>query len=39
MWKTAVLACALAALPLALGAQGPDFEKTQVKTEKVAEGV
>jgi cyclase len=39
MLRTAALACALAFAPLTLRAQGPDFEKTQIRTEKVAEGV
>ena len=39
MLRTAALACALAFAPLTLLAQGPDFEKTQIRAEKVAEGV
>jgi cyclase len=39
VWKTTIPTCLFALLPLAAGAQGPDFEKTQVKTEKVADGV
>jgi glyoxylase-like metal-dependent hydrolase (beta-lactamase superfamily II) len=37
--KTAALAATIALAPLTALAQGPDFEKTQVRAEKVAEGV
>jgi glyoxylase-like metal-dependent hydrolase (beta-lactamase superfamily II) len=39
MSRTALLASAVFLAPLAARAQGPDFEKVQVRTEKVAEGV
>jgi glyoxylase-like metal-dependent hydrolase (beta-lactamase superfamily II) len=39
MPRTAALVSTLALTPLILLAQGPDFEKTQIRTEKVAEGV
>lgn len=39
MLRTAARVCALAFAPLTLRAQGPDFEKTQIRTEKVSEGV
>lgn len=39
MTKAAVLAAALVLAPVAARAQGPDFEKVQVRTEKLAESV
>ena len=39
MTKAALLAATLVLAPRAARAQGPDFEKVQVRTEKVAEGV
>ena len=39
MTRTAALFCALSCVPLGALAQGPDFEKVQVRTEKVTDGV
>jgi cyclase len=39
MNRTAAFFCAFSCVPLGALAQGPDFEKVEVRTEKVAEGV